>query len=129
MRVASPFRGRVEASTNVELKAVDASANPYLALGAIVAAGLDGVERGLDPGEPLAMNPSDLSDEERERLGIRRYPKDLGEAIGELERDEVLLSALGEQLAREFLAVRRAEWEDLGSLSAAEETRIHFRRY
>jgi glutamine synthetase len=129
VRVASPFRGRVEASMNVELKAVDGSANPYLALGAIVAAGLDGLERGLEPGEPLSVNPSVLSEQERERRGIRRYPANLGEAIVELERDTVLLEALGAPLAHEFLAVRRAEWEELGSLPAADETRIHFRRY
>jgi glutamine synthetase len=129
VRVASPFAGRVEASTNVELKAVDGSANPYLALGAIVAAGLDGVARDLDPGEPLAANPSDMSEEERAQRGIRRYPGTLAEAIGELEQDDVLLDALGEPLAREFLAVRRAEWEDLGGLPAEQEIAAYFRRY
>src|SRR5437870_5119648 len=87
VRVASPFKGRVEATTNLEVKAVDGSANPYLALGAIVAAGLDGIARNLDPGEPLAVNPHDLSDAERERRGIRRFPATLQEAITELEKD------------------------------------------
>jgi len=129
VRVASPFAGREEASTNVELKAVDGSANPYLALGAIVAAGLDGVERGLDPGEPVALNPNDLSDEERARRGIVRYPTTLAEAIANLEDDTVLCEALGQPLAHEFLAVRRAEWEDLGHVSVEKETAVHFRRY
>ena len=129
VRVASPFKGRVEATTNVEIKAVDGSANPYLALGALVAAGLDGVRRALDPGEPLATNPHDLSDEERGRRGIRRYPTSLGEAVAELEGDELLLDALGPPLAREVVAVRRAEWDDLGHLSPEEEIAAHFRRY
>ncbi|MCC7107213.1 MAG: glutamine synthetase [Chloroflexi bacterium] len=129
VRVASPFRGRVEASTNVELKALDGSANPYLALGAVIAAGLDGIRRDLDPGEPLAMNPVDLTDDERTRRGIRRYPETLRDAIAELERDDVLLEALGSGLAREYLAVKRAEWEDLGPLSVEEQTAIYFRRY
>jgi glutamine synthetase len=129
VRVPSTFRGRVEASTNVEIKAVDGSANPYLALGALVAAGLDGIERSLDPGEPLATNPHDLTDEERAARGIRRYPRNLGEALAELERDEVLLEALGTARAHEFIAVRRAEWDDLGNASSDRQIAAHFRRY
>jgi glutamine synthetase len=129
VRVASPFKGRVEASTNIEVKAVDGSANPYLALGAIVAAGLDGIQRGLDPGGPLASNPHDLSEAERQQRGIRRFPTTLAEAVVELEQDQVLLDALGAERAHEFIGVRRAEWEDLGSVSAEREIAVHFRRY
>jgi glutamine synthetase len=129
VRVASPFAGREEATTNIEIKAVDGSANPYLALGALVAAGLDGMQRGLDPGEPLTVNPHDLSEEERRRLNVRRYPTTLAEAIHELEQDNVILDALGPALAHEFLAVRRQEWADLGSVSAEQEIAAHFRRY
>jgi glutamine synthetase len=129
VRVASPFRGRVEATTNLEIKAVDGSANPYLALGAIVAAGLDGIERGLDPGEPLSTNPHDMPEAERQARGIRRYPATLNEAVSELERDEVLLQALGPARAHEFMAIRRAEWDDLGATSAEREIAAHFRRY
>jgi glutamine synthetase len=129
VRVASPFRGREEASTNVEVKAVDGSANPYLALGALVAAGLDGIRRHLDPGEPLDVNPHDLSEEERARRHIRRYPTTLEEALAELERDKLLLDALGPSLAREFVAVRRAEWNDLGNVPVEQEIATYFRRY
>jgi glutamine synthetase len=129
VRVASPFRGRVEATTNIEIKAVDGSANPYLALGALLAAGLDGVTRGLDPGAPLAVNPHDLAEEERARRGIRRYPATLAEAIAALEQDEVLMEALGPVLAREFLAVRRAELEDVGRLPPERQVALYFRRY
>jgi glutamine synthetase len=129
VRVASPFAGRVEASTNLELKAIDGSANPYLALGAVVAAGLDGVRRGLDPGEPLLTAPDAVPEAERERRGIRRYPTSLAEAIAALEGDPLLLEALGPALAREFLAVRRAEWEDLGAAPIEQELAAYFRRY
>jgi glutamine synthetase len=129
VRVPSTFKGRVQASTNIEVKAVDASANPYLALGAIVAAGLDGIERCLDPGEPLASNPHDLDDAQREARGIRRFPASLIEAIGELEQDQVLLDALGAARAHEFLGVRRAEWADLGRASVTQQIAAHFRRY
>ena len=129
VRVASPVAGRVAASTNIELTAIDGSANPYLALGAIVAAGLDGIQRGLDPGEPLTVAPDTLSEEERRRRGIRRYPTTLAEAIAELERDQVVCEALGPALAHEFLAVRRAEWEDLGNVPVEQEIAAYFRRY
>jgi glutamine synthetase len=129
VRVASPFKGRVEASTNIEIKAVDGSANPYLALGGLIAAGLDGIERGLDPGEPLSTNPHDLDEAEREARGIRRYPKTLEEALTELERDQVLLDALGTARAHEFMGVRRAEWADLGSVHLERQIAAHFRRY
>ncbi|MBV8718739.1 MAG: glutamine synthetase [Chloroflexi bacterium] len=129
VRVASPFQGRIEASTNIEIKAVDGSANPYLALGAIVAAGIDGIERNLDPGEPLSSNPHDLDDATREARGIKRYPTTLIEAVTELEQDEVLLAALGANRAHEFIGVRRAEWADLGRASIAQQIAAHFRRY
>ncbi|MBV9748810.1 MAG: glutamine synthetase, partial [Acetobacteraceae bacterium] len=129
VRVASPFSGRVEASTNIEIKAVDGSANPYLALGAIVAAGLDGIERDLDPGEPLTTNPNDLDEAARQERGIRRYPANLGDAIAEFEQDQVLLDAFGPDRAREFIAVRRAEWNDLGRAPVSQQIAAHFRRY
>jgi glutamine synthetase len=129
VRLASPFAGRVAASTNLEVKPVDGSANPYLALGALVAAGLDGVARRLDPGAPVLANPHDLSEDERRQRGIRRYPASLAAALAELERDRVLLDALGPELAREFLAVRRAEWEDLGNVSPEREVAAYFSRY
>jgi glutamine synthetase len=129
VRVASPFKGRVQASTNVEIKAVDGSANPYLALGGIIAAGLDGIERGLEPGEPLNSNPHDLDEAEREARGIRRYPSTLIEAVTELEQDHVLLDALGPARAHEFIGVRRAEWADLGRATVTQQIAAHFRRY
>jgi glutamine synthetase len=129
VRVASPFRGREEASTNIEIKAVDGSANPYLALGAIVAAGIDGIERGLDPGEPLLSNPEDLDFTTREARGIRRYPTSLADAVTALEQDQVLLDALGPNRAHEFMGVRRAEWAELGRASIAQQIAAHFRRY
>jgi glutamine synthetase len=108
---------------------VDGSANPYLALGAIVAAGLDGIQRRLDPGEPLTTNPHDMDEAEREARGIRRYPSNLADALSELEQDQVLLDALGSARAREFMAVRRAEWNDLGHAPVTQQIAAHFRRY
>ena len=109
VRVPSVRRGLEMESTNLELKPSDPSNNPYLALGGLLAAGLDGVARKLDPGEPALTDPDALSEAERQRRGIRRLPATLGEALDALERDEVLRAALGEVLAREYLLVKRSE--------------------
>lgn len=127
VRVITPRHG--PDSAHLELKAVDASANPYLALGAVLAAGLDGVRREIHPGEPTTTDPGLLSPAERQARGIAALPASLADAVARLERDEVLLAALGADLARSFLAVRRREWELLGDLSAEESARAHLFRY
>jgi glutamine synthetase len=113
VRISSTYWGQEEASTNLELKACDNTANPYLALGALIAAGLEGVEQQLEPpeGQRVLDDPNKLEDSERESRGINRLPSDLAEAIGCLESDALLLDSLGEPLAQAFLAVRRSEWE------------------
>ena len=129
VRVASPFRGAEEASTNAELKAADASCNPYLALGALIAAGLDGLERGLAPPEPIEVDPATLSDDERAARGAHRMPATQGEALDALAADGLLLGALGEELAGSYLAVRRSEWEAYSAGDEAFEQQGHFEKY
>ncbi len=129
IRVASPFWSNVEGSTNLELKACDSSCNPYLALGGLLAAGLDGIERGLDPGAPTEVDPATLSDAERQARGIRRLPGSLDEALDKLEADAVLMESLGELLARSFLAVRRSEARAYAALGEEAEYRGHFYKY
>jgi glutamine synthetase len=101
--------GRESSTANVELKPVDVTSNPYLALAAVLAAGMDGVDRGLDPGEPTMVDPATLSDEERASRNIRPLPASLDEALDALERDETLKEALGEPLVRTHVAVARAQ--------------------
>src|SRR5581483_3046328 len=83
VRVASTFAGQEMRSINLELKASDNSANPYIALGGVIAAGLDGIMRRLELGEDrLALDdPSTIPDEEREARGILRLPDSLSAAI------------------------------------------------
>jgi glutamine synthetase len=111
LRVASPFRGRERESANAELKACDASSNPHLALGGLILAGLDGVERGLDLPEPAALDPAALSPEQARRCGIRPLPADQRAALSLLEADSVLMKGLGDLLGRCVLATRRAEYD------------------
>jgi glutamine synthetase len=120
VRLASPVAGAESATANVEIKPVDATANPYLALTAVLAAGMDGMERGLDPGEPTTVDPATLDEEERESKGIYPLPASLDEALDALERDEVLVEALGEQIVRTHLAVGRAQAARARELSPEE---------
>lgn len=129
VRVPSRYWDDEEGSTNLELKASDASANPYISLGGVIAAALDGIERDLDPGDPVDQDPGNLTDEERERRGIRRFPETAAAALDELERDEVLTKALGEPLAVEYLKVRRAEAAAYAEQDDAYELEQHFFKY
>ena len=129
VRVPSTFRGMEEASTNVELKAADASSNPWLAVGGVIAAGLDGLERGLEPPEPVEVDPLTLGEEERERLGIAALPGSQAEALDALEADELLTEALGPVLAESYLAVRRSEWAAYSEGDEAFEQQGHFSKY
>ncbi len=129
VRVPSVFRGMEEASTNAELKAADASANPYLAVGGLIAAGLDGLERGLEPAEPVEIDPATIDENERERRGIDRLPATQEDALHALAADEVLLDALGPTLADSYLAVRRSEWAAYSEGDEAFEQQGHFSKY
>jgi len=129
VRVPSTFWGAEEASTNLELKPVDASSNPYLAFGGLIAAGLDGIDRELEPSDPLLVDPGALSDRERAAVGAERYPETPLESLGELGKDDALLDALGEPLARSYLAVRRSEAEAYATLGQTAQYAGHFDKY
>jgi glutamine synthetase len=96
---------------HVEDRTVSSAFNPYLAFAAYLYAGLDGVRRRLDPGEPNRANMYEMSREEMGRRGIRVLPQSLNEAVDELERDEVIQKALG-PIYPEFLKLKRMEWND-----------------
>jgi glutamine synthetase len=129
VRISSVLWDETKPSLNMELKPSDNSNNPYLALGGLIAAGLDGVAKGLDPGEAVSVDPGNLDEGERERLGIRRLPDSLAGALDALERDEVLMSALGEILGRTLLAVKRSEAAAFGAEDEAFELAHHFYKY
>ena len=103
-----PARGRIEDRT------IDGSANPYLAATAVLAAGLDGIEQGLDAGEPNSENLYTKSYEELTERGLRALPANLLEAVGELEQDDVMREALGTARGEDYVdyyaRVKRDEW-------------------
>lgn len=93
-----------------EWRLPDASANPYLATAALIAAGLDGIDRGLDPGPDCTEDLFRLSPREVAERGHPRLPQSLEQAIDALEADAVVRDALGPTLAQEFVRLKRMEW-------------------
>lgn len=126
VRVSSPFRGREAGSFNVEVKPCDGSANPYLALGALLLAGLDGIRRDLEPPEPMRHDPERAPADDRERLGLRPLPASLAEALDNLAADDVLRDGLGEFRYRAYDAVKRSECERFSAEDLDFELRHHF---
>jgi glutamine synthetase len=129
VRVPTRYWDDEEGSTNLELKASDNSNNPYIALGGVMAAALDGIRNGIDPGEGVDQDPGNLSEEDLEQRGIRRFPTTSKEALDELEADQVLMDALGSGLATEYLKVRRAEAAAYAEQDDAFELDNHFFKY
>jgi len=98
----------------IEYRPPDPSANPYLALSAVILAGLDGIKKKIDPGPPVDMNLYNLSEEEKRRLKIKSLPRDLREALEELESDnEFLHPVFPKDLIDSYIEVKREEWETI----------------
>ncbi len=129
VRVASPFWGREEQTYNVELKSVDSSANPYIALGGLIAAGLDGIKRRLQPGQPCEHDPATLSEAERAENHIRRLPTSMHEALDNLAQDTLLAGAMGDLMSRSYLAIRRSEEQAFAKQNVDFEIRNHFYKF
>ncbi|HAF48744.1 MAG TPA: type I glutamate--ammonia ligase [Anaerolineaceae bacterium] len=112
IRIPQPMKEKQD-TVRLELRFPDPSSNPYLAFNAMLAAGLDGIEKDLPCPKPLnQLNVYDLSEDERVELGIEMLPSSLLEAMSAFEGDKVLQDALGESLTGAFIKSRYAEWED-----------------
>lgn len=98
--------------TRCEIRVPDPSCNPYLALTAMLASGLDGIENDLDCGAPVDRNIFEMSLREKKRLKIRQLPGSLDEAVDFLEKDSVLEEALGSHIFNHFILNKRQEWAD-----------------
>jgi glutamine synthetase len=101
---------RIPAPGRIENRVVDGAANPYLAMTALLAAGLDGVENKIDPGKRNDDNLYEVPESALRRRRIGFLPTTLSEAIDHLEKDNVIKSALGETYAAEYIRVKREEW-------------------
>ncbi|TDC00374.1 glutamine synthetase [Nonomuraea longispora] len=119
VRVCSPLGDTGE--PNLELKPSDSSANPYLSLGAVIHAGLDGIRRKLDPGAAVNVDP------DTQPGRFQRLPSSLDEALDALENDEVLMEALGPLRRSGYLAVKRSEAAAFAAQDASYELFHHLR--
>jgi glutamine synthetase len=112
IRIPRFTEGRINAM-RAELRFPDPSANPYLAFAVILSAALDGIDHKLTPPAPLNnINVYHLDEAERAKMGISSLPGSLAEALGELEKDEVVRGALGENVYESFVRAKRAEWDE-----------------
>ena len=111
VRVPIPKPGKVD-STRVEYRAVDPACNPYLAFSVLLAAGLRGVEDGMELPPEARANLYDLSRGEQRDLGVAGLPTNLSEALDEMEESTLVRDALGDHIFEWFLRNKRAEWSE-----------------
>jgi glutamine synthetase len=112
IRVPKVSPGKSIEGTRVEVRCPDPSSNTYLAFAAMIAAGLDGVERGLTLGDPVEESLFEMDAATIAAKGIRELPGTLGEAIDELEKDSVITEALGDHVMSHYVEAKRAEWDE-----------------
>ena len=98
--------------TRVELRNPDPACNPYLVVAACLAAGLDGIERGLEAPPEITENIYAMNRAARHEHDIHSLPADLREAIHAFEADELLTSTLGEHIVSQYVEGKRREWEE-----------------
>lgn len=112
-----------------EFKVSDATSNPYLALGALIASGLDGIRNNFVLPDPVEVDPGNLSPNERQAKGIDALPSNLAVAIENLKDDEIILDALGKELSQAYLAVKNTEYEAMKGLGFNDEVMMLLDKY
>ncbi|SET10801.1 L-glutamine synthetase [Natronincola peptidivorans] len=116
-------------STRIELRNPDPSANPYLALAAILKAGLDGIKNKMTPPPAVNSNVYHMSEEEMKEKGIVGLPGNLYEAVEELQKDEVIKEALGTHLFEKFTDAALVEWKEYASYVTQWELDRYLRKF
>jgi glutamine synthetase len=122
IRIPRISPGVAAKGTRFELRCPDPSANPYLAFAVMLAAGLDGIKRGLVAPAPVEENIWELTPEEMKRRGIKTVASNLKEAIDELAKDDVIKAALGESTFLKFYEAKLEEWESFRTSVSVWET-------
>jgi glutamine synthetase len=132
LRIPTPVAlggGDPAAQLRLEYRAADATGNPYLVLGALIRAGLEGVRAGLEPPPLLDVDPGGLDGAEADRFGVGALPESLEEALAALAADEVVRGWLGSRLYEAFVGVKRAELDAVAGLDVAEVCRRYGELY
>ena len=104
-----------EKATRIEYRSPDPACNPYLAFSVMLAAGLEGIEKGYEAPDPVEENVYEMSEEERERSGIGTLPGSLLEAVQLTEKSEVVRKALGDHVFEAFIINKKIEWDQYRS--------------
>src|SRR4029079_9053022 len=112
IRVPKVSPGKSIEGTRAEVRCPDPSSNTYLAFAVMIAAGLDGVEKGLQLSDPVEESLFEMDAATIASKGIRELPGTLGEAITELDADPVVIEALGEHVFNHYVEAKRAEWDE-----------------
>lgn len=100
-----------EQATRAELRCPDPACNPYLTFSAMLAAGLEGIEKGYKLPEPIEQNLYDLTDEERAKMGVEQLPESLGEAVDITKRSKLVRDTFGEHIFSRYVALKEKEWD------------------
>jgi glutamine synthetase len=101
-----------EKATRIEFRAPDPACNPYLAFAVMLHAGLEGIEKGYTLPDPVEKDIFEMTAEERAAMGIDSLPGSLNEAIGEMEKSDLVRTALGDHIFEKFIENKRIEWNE-----------------
>jgi glutamine synthetase len=112
IRVPMVSPGKSIEGTRCEVRCPDPSSNTYLAFAAMIAAGLDGVEKGMQLADPVEESLFEMDAATVAAKGIRELPGTLGDALDELEADQVIRDALGDHVFSHYVVAKRAEWDE-----------------
>jgi len=115
--------------TRVEMRNPDPSANPYLALAALLTAGLDGIENKINPPKSSDINLFKISADEKKELGIDNLPGSLFEALQELSNNEVIKEAIGEHVYENFVKAKMQEWDEYRTNVSEWEIETYISKY
>lgn len=129
VRAASGYRGREAETVNLEFKPSDPTCNPYLTLSALIYAGLDGIDRKLEPPPATLTDPALYTSEQRAERKLQRYPTDLAGALEALEADAYLCRAMGAARVNDYLTMKRAELDAIKALGDGGEQRAYQFRF
>jgi glutamine synthetase len=129
VRVVTGTAGQRAQAANLEVKPVDLAANPYLALGSLIAAGLDGLTSSAALPEETTGDPAHLGAAEAETRGVRRLPTSLAESVAEFRKDTQLRAALGPVLADAVIAVREGEIAAVAELDDEQVAAVYRWKY
>ncbi|WP_366922549.1 type I glutamate--ammonia ligase [Metallumcola ferriviriculae] len=121
-----PTRGN---GTRLELRNPDATANPYLLFAVMIKAGLDGIKNNLEVPEPINGNVYELTEKEREEAQLTTLPRNLEEALEDLQQDDLICQALGEHTLSRFLNIKYKEWQEYRSEVHPWEIRRYFKKF